>query len=317
MAAINALTCLTTSGNTGVGSCFFDPKSIIGALLTPKGYEFDVTTPQSTLVSATHNASKAARIYPIYDLEATTDSTEDKVIQTMPGGQKHVVREGFNDWKFQYVEGGLSLLQSLRKNNGTAHDFYFIDANMNILGIVGSTPTKLKAIPVTGGFFWAAPFKLNDGSKITEYMIQFVFNTVYINDRFAFVAAGFDLPSLVLGLQDVNIAAGTASGTPGTYNVQLLTAATKTNLGDLGITTALQTAGNIVATNTETGAAITIISTTYNLTTGNFAVALDTTDTDYPSTGQHVSINLATPSVLQTAGIDGYESTGAVSIAKN
>jgi len=319
MATINALSCITTAGNTGVGACAFDPAQIVGAIIAPKGYEFDVTTPQATLIAATHNAAKGSRLYPIYDFEAITDGTEQKTIQTMAAGQKHIVREGFNDWKFQYVAGALSLLLNLRNFNGSAWDYYFLDANGNMLGIAGSTATKLKAIPSTGGFFWAEPWKVNDGSKIAEYMVQFVFNVKYLNTKslFRYLSTGIDLPSLVYGLQDLNLTSA-VNATSGSYNVQVLTDATATNMGDVN-PTGLNAIGNWVASKTSNGNAITILSVTYNATTGYFVVALDKTDTDYPTpgTGVTVTINLAAPAVLQAAGVDGYDSTGAVTPLAN
>ena len=314
MATLGQLDCLNTAGNTGVGSCFFDPKNIIGAILAPKGYEFDVTTPQATLIAASHNAVAGSRIYPFYDFETTTDSTEAKTIQTMGTGAKHVVREGFNDWKFQYVSGGLSLLLEARLFNGPAWDFYFVDAQNNIIGIAGSTSTKLKAIPSTGGFFWAEPWKLNDASKITEYALQFVFNTTYANTKGVtkFVAAGFDVPTLLKGLQPVNLSS-TVNATPDSYNVKVVTDAAQTNLGDLYPTT-LASASLWVATNGTTGAAITITGVTYNATLGNFVLALDNADPDYPAIGGNIDLNLAAPAVLQAAGIDGYISSGKVTV---
>lgn len=317
MATLNSLDCLTTAGNTGVGSCYFDPKNIIGAILAPKGYEIDVTTLQATLIAATHNAAPGSRLYPIYDFENTTDNSEDKTVQTMNTGAKQVVREGFNDWKFQYVSGGLSLLKQLRLFNGGSWDFFFIDSQNNIIGIMGSASDKLKAIPSTGGFFWAGPWKLNDGTKVTEYMLQFVFNVTYLNDFYAFVKADFDVPSTVYGLQDV-VVSGDANVTSGSYNLTLLTSATQTNLGDV-YPVELAAGGLWTAKKTSNGNTITILSVTYNATTKYFVVALDKTDPDYPTpgVGVYVTINLAAPAVLQAAGVDGYESTGAVQILAN
>lgn len=319
MATINALDCITTAGNTGVAYCPFDPSNIIGALLAPKGYEFDVTTPQATLIAATHNASRGSRLFPLYDFENLTDGTEAKTVQTMQTGQKHVVREGFNDWKFQFVAGGLSLLLQTRLFNGANWDYYFIDGNGVILGIVGSTATKIKAIPSTGGFFWAEPWKANDGSKITEYMLHFCFNVKYLNTKslFRFLSTGIDMPSLVYGLQDLNLST-TVNATSGSYNVTILTDATAANMGDIN-SAGIAVIGNWVASNTQTGAAITILTVTYNATTKLFVVALDKTDTDYPTpgTGIKVTLNLAAPAVLQAAGVDGYESTAAVTPLAN
>lgn len=313
MAEINQLECLVTAGNTGVGTCFFDIKNIIGAFLVPKNYEIDVVNLQANLIAASHSATKANRIYPIYDFTNTTDGTEDKTVQTMNTGAKYVVREGDNDWTYQYVDGGLSLHQELRKFNGSSWDFFFIDSTGQMLGIMGSTETKMRGIP--SRYFWANPFKVNDGSKITEYMLQFVFEVKYLNDYYAIVKTDFDIPTIVNGLQDV-LLTGITSGVAGTYNITALTKATKTNLGDI-FGDDLADPALWTATNFLTGNAITILTVVYDEDLKVYKVALDTADPDYPGVGEFSLINLAAPAVLQAAGIDGYESTGAVKIVKN
>ena len=315
---LNQLNCLQTAGNTGVGSCFLDFKNIIGAILTPKGWEVDVTALQTNLLAATHHVNKAQRIYPIYGFESTTDSSEQKTIQTLGNGAKHVVREGYNDWTFEYVSGGLSLLSKLRLFNGSAFDFLFIDADMKILGIQGSTATKLKAIPSNGGFFWANPWKLNDASKITQYMVQFVFPIRYVNDPglVSFINAGFDLPSTINGLQDVNLS-GVADATSGSYDITALTAATQTNLGDVYDVT-LASAALWVANNTATGLPILINSVAYNATAKTYVLALSKVDANYPTgAGATITFSLAAPATLQGAGVDGYETAVTVAIVKN
>jgi len=314
MANLNELTCLTTAGNTGVGSCPLDIKNIVGVILAPKGYEFDVTTPEATMLAACLNASPALRLYPIFDLENLGDSSEALTVQTLGYGAKHPVREGFNDWNFQYVAGGLSLHRELRKFNGAAWDFYFVDAKNRVFGIMGSSATKIKAIPSTGGFFWATPFKVSDGSKITEYLIQCVFNVKYLNDLYAFVDAGFDVPTGIYGIESVNLT-GVADGTSGSYDITAKTASVGTNLGDI-YPAALAAAGMWIATNSETGSTVAVLGATYDATNKYFVIACDKTDPDYPGVGQHIKIKMAAPATLDAAGIHGYESNYVV-IAKN
>lgn len=320
MATLNQFICLTSAGNTGVVPCFFDPKNIIGAFLTPKGAEVDVASLQSALVAKTHATSAAARWYPLYDFVATTDATEQKTIQTFPTGAKKVVREGYNDWTFQFVEGGLSLLSRIRKQNGSNWDFIFVDAGdptrgQALIGIVGSTATKLKAIPSDGMFFWGNPWKANDGSKITEYTAQFGFKSLYVNnvDLIRVAVATFDLPTTVKGLQDVVLTNPSAT-TAGLFRVALNMQATQGNLGDT-YATELSVAGAWLMTNTATGAAITITGVTYSTTGGYFILTANTGDTDYPTPPATVTINLNTPSALQAIGVDGYESTGTIAVA--
>lgn len=321
MATLNTLACANDVGNTGVGGCFYDPKNMIGAFLVPKGSEVDIASLQASLIAKTHHVSPSQRWYPVYGFETTTDSTEEKTVQTMPTGQKHVVREGYNDWKFQIVDGGLSLSLELRKFNGSNWDFIFIDGGdpsrgQALIGIVGSTSTKIKGIPSDGGFFWAAPFKLNDGSKITEYSVQYVFKSTYLNTKglTAFVVTGFDLPTVVKGLQNV-VLTGSAAVTKGTYYVTAKTEATGNDLGEL-YSTELASASMWSAKNATTGAVITISGVTYDADNGRFVLVLSTADTDYPTSGD-INFNLVAPATLQAAGVDGYESTGVLAIASN
>ena len=190
----------------------------------------------------------------------------------------------------------------------------FVSIPLNqLIGVQGSTATKIKAIH--SRFFWASPFKLNDGTKITEYMIQFVFETKHLNDFYAIVKADFDIPTIVKGLQNVTVT-GTGSAVPGTYDMEVLTTATKSNLGDT-FGDDLADPALWVATNFLTGNAITISTTVYNAVTKKYALGLNVADPDYPGVGEFSNINIAAPAVLQAAGIDGYESTGAAKIVKN
>lgn len=317
MAELNKLTDSTTICNTGVGGLFFDPKIIIGVFLCPKKYELDVTALQTNLIAATHATSKKARIYPIYDLVTPKDSTEQKVVQNFNTGAKKVVREGYNDWMFQFVQGGLTLLQEIRKFNGSLYDFIFLDDKGRLMGIKGSAANKLRAVPSDGGFFWAEPWKSNDGSKVAEYLIQTVFKSIYLTDLIVFVETDFDVPTTINGLQDVVLTAETG-GTPGTYKV---TAKTKVgeNLAEL-YPTVLNNAANWLIKNFQTNGAIADTTLTIGTNSNGeacFVFELDTADTDYPTAGQFLTFDLNTPVTLQAAGVDGYESTGAAKIVKN
>lgn len=320
MATLGALNCTSLVGNTGVQPCFLDFKFIQGAILAPKGFQFDVTTLQTTLAAGLYNASKSARLFPVYDFEAPKDGSEAKVIQTMANGQKHVVREGFNQWGFQYVAGGLSLHKNLRTFNGSNWDFFFIDNDsqgQKIFGITGSTATKLKAIPSDGGYFWAEPWKMNDGSKIAEYMIEFVFKSALVNDQIAFAQATFDFPTTLPGLDDAIIgASATVNGTSKNFNV------TVTNpLGvDLGAVYATVLNSNSLWVGTGVGgAALTISSVTWVPSTtvgvpGYFTIVVGATN--YPTPTAPITLNLTVPATLVAAGAY-LESTGVLSIASN
>lgn len=317
MSLLNSLNCIADAGNTGVGSCSLDFKKIVGAILTPKGY----TIPSSALADSaallaqlqadTEAVNKASRIYPIMGFVNAEDNSTGLQKQTFSYGVEAPVRDGINNWGFQFVKGGLSLLQKLRLfNKSTAYDFLFVDDENKILGTASSDGTGLKAIPSM--YFWARQWKANTGQAISEYTCEFAFLPKYINEYVAFVSAGFDIATNVVGLQDVAVT-GVADSTSGSYDLTAIS--NGTNLGDL-YATELADAGVWTAANFQTGSAIPITGVTYDSTNKYFIVALNKTNANYPATG-FVSINLAAPATLAAAGVAGFESLGAAKIAKN
>ena len=321
MANLNTLAASSQAGNTGKQAAAFQPKNIIGAILTPKGYVLTaakIAALQTALQADALAASKLNRIFPVFGFVTAQDSSEDITVQTHGYGAKHVVREGFIDWKYEYVDGQTSLHKNLRLFNGSGHDFLFVDSSNMIIGTntVDSTGAPaLKAIPCEGGFFYAHPWKANDGSKIAQYMLQFVFQPKFINEYLGFVEAGFDLPSNLSGVVDVVLTSPGANATSGSYDVVAKTADVNTNLSGV-YPTELAASAAWSAVN-PSGASIPITSVSYNATIGGYTLVLDKTSPNYPSTaGAKVTISLASASALAAIGVTYYES-GSVAIVKN
>lgn len=317
MSLLNQLNCISDIGNTGVGACSLDFKKIVGAILTPKGYTIeaadlvDSASLLAKLQADTQAANKAARIYPVMGFVNAEDNSSGLQKQTFSYGVEAPVRDGINNWAFQFVKGGLSLLQKLRLfNKSTAFDFLFVDDENKILGTASADGTGLQAIPSM--YFWARQWKANTGQAIAEYTCEFAFLPQYINEYVASVSAGFDITTNVIGLQDVKVS-GVADSVSGSYD--LTAVAGGTNLGDL-YETELASASVWEAKNFATGAAIDITGVTYDATAKAFVVALDKTAPAYPATG-FVTINLVAPAALAAAGVVGFESLGAAKIAKN
>lgn len=317
MAEVNSLECLIGAGNTGIGTCTLDFRNIIGAFLTPKGYELtktQVAALQASLIAAAQADAAGDRIYPIMNFVANTDASESLTVQSTNYGFKFPVREGVNDWSFQYVQGGLCLHKELRKSNGANHDFLFVDADMKIMGTTGSADGYIKAIPNV--YFWAHPWKANDGTKVSEYLLQFVFPPRYINEFVSFVKADFDIPSTVLGLKTVKLTNPSANATPGSYNVKANEGCVGDSLFDL-YDDELAVVGMWTAKDKVTGNPITITGVTKNTSFGGWVIAVNTADPDYVGSGGGIEFNLAAPSVLADGGVEGYESLGVVIIDTN
>lgn len=327
---LSELQCLDNAQNTGTDACAFDPKMLVQIILTPKKYQVARAVLQTgdagvltALQDDCNNDSKSLRLYPINGIENITDSSEALVVQTLGYGAKHVVRDGMQDWTLQFVNGGLSLLKKLRSFVGATHDFFLVDSNNVVIGTKGTDATGadcLQAISLDSGFFYAQPWKASDGSKVSEYAVRLSFAPKYINDFVEFYAfgAGYDLPSLLVGLETVVLTSPGANATSGSYNVIGLTQDSKTNILSLYPTQLL--VANLWKATNDAGLVIAISGITTNPNLGGagiagFVVALTKTDPNYPTSGD-VHLTFVGPTELTAADIEGIEST-SVSIAKN
>lgn len=338
MSALNAISCLNNTGNTGNPKCFFDPAFISGAVLAPTGSVIDPALNGGNLLTTMsalwYNASPAARLYPLYDFEKPTDSSDKLVLQSMPNGAKHPVREGFNDWMFQYFDGGLTAHLNKRQFNGTNWDFFFLSTDLQtglqqLIGIYDTTGTKLMAMPCSpGGFFWAHPWSMNSGTERSNYSCQFSFSQRYMNTKglSGFLnmvntsGVGFTLESSLPGLNDATLVAfSPISVVPKHFYVSIINQSS-VDIGAIyslilgaGVSSATYWRGFASAT---PNLAYTITSATWIPGVGSAAGYFDILvgATNYATPPATSVINLAVPATLVAAGI-AYESTGGVTIA--
>lgn len=337
MAGLNTLQCANNAANTGIDACTFDFKKIVGVILTPKGYVIPAAALASDTALVTQlqndaeNSSKSLRIYPIWNMEEITDSSEKTVIQSTTYGNRHPVRDGYMDWAFQFFVGGLSLLTKLQQFNASpsGKDFLFVDENNSILGTAGVDSTGkacIMAIPSDGGFFRALPWLPNTGQKLSTYMTQISFAPQWINQYVTFTTCAQNLPTSVVGLETVILSNPSANVTSGSFNIVALTQDSGTNMYN-EYSTQLSVGTLWTAYNTQTGQTIPVTSVTPGAAVGGadgsgnqiggFVVALNTTSPNYPTTsGQKVTIGWVSPSALATGNVVGFEAT-TVAIVKN
>lgn len=292
------LNCAENTKNVGFGSCFLDWKQIAGALLydNPRSFtDNEIAALEETLAADAAKDVKASRMFPIHNFVAPTDSSENVVLETFDYGGKAIVRDGDNDWTFQYVDGGNCLQKALRTHNGKRYVLFY-DKENKIMGYNKSG--LLAAIPLQ--FFYAHPFRLATGSKTAAYMVQFVFLAKYANEESDFVKADFD-PSEIDGLQDIDILVNSWNQDTGVVNATLQISCGAENIYDLynaqivaASFTAYDQDGNAVAVSSVAGVAG---SKTFNIT---LAVG------DLPDDGTVTLAGVAV-SVLVGQGIVGYE----------
>ena len=313
MATLNEIVCASAdSRNVGFSSCFLDMRTITGAFLVPNGYKVtavELQDLQAKLIGDAKAVPRSGRIYPIHGFQSITDSTEAKTLQTFAYGAKIVAKEADSDWSFQFTNGGLVLHSALRgfnSNNGWSVLFY--DSKFTLLGTdkgdggLYGIPTKIN---------WADQWKPNTGSDVTVYMVQFVFESRYINENIGTVAAGSYLAD-ILGLQDLAVSLDNFNEATGVAKVFVKTkwgtnlfGTYETEIADVTVWEAF---------NKATGGAITVTSVTSSTFDKSFIVTLDIADLDYPALAQGISLNLVNASLLDAAGVIGYESMNPLSL---
>jgi hypothetical protein len=305
MSILNIANCAVGGGNTGFGDCFKDLKNIVGGLLVPAGFELsaaDLASPATVLAAiqaAILATASADRVYPLASFEGLTDNTEDPTIQTLGYGGLAVTREGLYNLTFQFVQGGLCLSKSLRKFNSSTRSVLLFDSAGLLVG--WKSGSVLKGIPLD--MFYQRPFRMNDGTNVTNYSTQLVFKPQYLNDLIGFVEMSIGDLATLRGLQDISLSETTGSNLP-ILKIKAKTGCAGTDLYDLFSADladdALWTAKN------SDGEDIAITSVAVDAALKAWTVTVDSADPNYPVSGP-VIISLAPPADLATAGIEGYE----------
>ena len=299
---LNQIDCITGYKNVGFGTCVFDPKLIKGVLLFPEKRTFtneELASLETTLRNLAKADSKSARMYPLHNFVAVADSTEDVVIETTDYGAKSVTRDGDYDVTFKYFDGALCLSTALATFNGPT-PFLMYDKN----GVIIGSKSNGKLSTIAPHFFHALPWRFATGANAANYQVRLSFTPEQINQYIGYVKAGFDITDIE-GLKDVEIEVNSYNEGTGVANVTLQTLCNKTNLAN-NLATELADEALYVATNKETGEEIAI--TTVTAGAGKtFNVTINTGDANYPAAGGVIVLNLAAVSVLEAAGIEGYE----------
>lgn len=301
MAEINKISCVKTGANVGFGDCVFNPLNIIGAFLVPKDFAItpaNALALQTFLIAQAANPDANARIYPIHYFEQVTSNSESKTIQTLGYGGKAVAREGDYDWTFQFLQGGLCLLKSLRAFNGTGKAVLFYDAAGILFG--WKVGDSLQGIPLV--FFWADPWTPNDGSNAAIYNAQFVFKPRYINEQIGFMQTDFPLET-VEGLQTVALKELAGSARP-VLKVGASVGCSGESIYDT-YSAELAVVGAWIAS--INGVEINITSVAVDANLGGWTITVDVADPDYVA-GSPLTIQLAPVDELVALGVSGFES---------
>lgn len=314
MPTINKPLCATSYGNTGFGDCFLEPSKFVGAIQVPSNFEIsesDLSTLQSFLETKIH-AAIGTRIFPYHNFISVTDNTEDVNITTTDYGAKYINRDGFYDFSFRYLKGGVQLHQEVAKNAGSNKYFLFYDDNGTLYGY--TTGGKLKGIPVD--IFYANPWRLPTGADQASYLLRFIINPVYMNKgNLGFIkvkeALNFNLFD-ILGLQDVVLVLIESNSNVAT--IQVRTKISDVNLYDAYKTNLLLTAAWKAFKSDGSASSVTTVAD--NAAEEGFDVTVNALNYEQEFDGAEMVIQLQVPSVLKASPIllEGFEDKDGVAL---
>jgi hypothetical protein len=308
MATLNKPLCATNYGNTGVGECFIDLDKLIGAIQVPPNFQIaqsDVAGLLAFFETKIH-AAIGTRVFPYPKLTNITDNTEDITINTTDYGDKIYVKDGFYDWTFRYLNGGVQLHQELAKNSGANKHFLFFDKNSVLIGY--KSGAYLKGIPVDQ--FRVLPWRPNTGAESALFNMRFIIDPIYLNNgNLGFLKVDFNLLDLA-GLQDVELTI--LDQTANVATVQVRSKISDVNLYETYKTNLLQTTAWRAFK--SDGSASSVTNVADNAADEAFDVTVNPVDYAAEFDGDEMTIKLAIPSVLKAAPIEmeGFEDKDGV-----
>lgn len=309
MADLNKPICATEYGNTGLGDCYIELDKIVGAIQVPSNFQIsqsDVSGLLDFLETKTY-AAIGTRIFPYPKLINITDNSEDITINTTEYGDKIFVKDGFYDWTFRYLKGGVQLHQELAKNQGSGKYFLFFDKNNVLIGY--KSGSVLKGVPVDQ--FRVLPWRPNTGAESALFNLRFIIDPIYLNQgNLGFLkVTDFNLLDVV-GLQEVELTIIDQAANVATVKVTSkiggvdLYGAYKTNLLQITAWKGFK----------SDGSASSISSVSDNVADEAFDVALNAGDVINELDGARMKIQLAAAHILNAAPIliSGFDDSDGV-----
>lgn len=294
--------CVDKAGNTGIPECAIDPKEIVGAILVPASLVFTSTDIETTgIVSVLQTKSLLealdTRVYPIWNFEELTDNSEDIVKATRGYGNTIVTRDGKYNWAFTFTDGGVMYNKSLRKfNYAQDRKVVFVD-NKNRLWMTSDGSTGARGFALD--YVHTKPWKANDGSTPTTYMIEFGLSKASeMNDDVVFIDTQEQLNEVLKGILDVELVEIATAAT--TWTIKCQTLYGKINLyGEYNAEIAADAAWLI----TKAGTPVSPASVAVDADNEAFLITLTA------PTGIHIA-SMEDPTALAVLGVGGTPEVG-------
>ena len=296
MSIINQYHCAALFGNTGVGPCSLIPKEIKGMFIVPRDFvitQANADNLQEYLEEAAIEDLPSQRIYPVHNFVGITDDSEEPVRETLGYGGNATLRQGNYSWTLRFLDGGLCLLIQLQRFNQQPVAVLWYDADGIIFG--RRTSAGLAGVPVID--FNANKWTPSDGSVVAGFTVTVEFDSRHLNQDLAFLKDDTVDLSDIRGLQSV--ALNPLSATATDITVQALAGCGGDNLYDLY---SAQLAAPNMWTAIDTSGVVQVIDAVAAVPGSKaFTLSFD------PNRLSPTNLNLAAVSVLDAAGISGFE----------
>lgn len=319
MSILNNAGCLTQHGNTGVDSCPFDMKEIVGIIITYGSKVFTASTDMAGATGAAKlatfeaalkvavNAAGTLRIYPIGDFDdPEVKSTETGENETA-FGRKTKTRRGKYNLVSRVMKGGVCYANQLRKFNGNnTYKVFLYTADNFLVGTKSGTAGDIKGVSVD--YIHTHDTTLPNGKDEAKTMLEIQFSdNRELNEDIAFIKMSDSINDIVKGIIDVNVTL--LSQGAATATVKVTTNCGQVDLYDQFSATLATASGWSI---TKAGAAVTPVSVAAVPATKSWIITLTT------PTGAHL-IDLVSAAALDTLGVggdpdNGFESTGPASV---
>lgn len=309
----------TSTFNSGLPLCDVIRKAPKALLLLDNGVEFTPSDRASiaTLVAAIKTKTRAARggrVYPILSLSNFED-TSKAATKAAIGNlsiQEITMQQGIPSFTFQHYKGDLFHKQLSRAEGGNLK-LMIIDAGNVIYG-TGTSAGNLTGFTLAE--FKAELAKFATASNPAIYPFSITLDSIIEYQDNLMIAQLDNTIFNISGIIDVN---DNSTDNPPVQVANVIKIAPigtgGKNVGTL-YPTALAVVGAWVATNDQTGAAVTITSVTWDSAAERFNITLDSTAYTALTSGDTVSVELASAAALLALGVDGFESVGPVVVTK-
>lgn len=306
--------CQLLRGNTGQNRCSISPKPSVYHLLIPRDTVIsaaNLASFQTYLQARLIDNDPLLRWHLIGRMVGIENNTTERQSYEFQDGSSTPTRDQIYNWTYDH-QNGFCWHQNMSAFDGahTQYQAIQIDTQNVMWGVQALDASNLPTIAAFDMSDYQVPaMEMATFSDPTLYKLMMQVSDVsQLNQYGQQAKLGFNV-STMRGVQGVTLNdLGSPNWTTGVLNI-----AADTACGGLNLVTEmsaiLDDPAAWVATNSVTGAVITITAVTALANGTGFAIDLDQTDGDYPTVGQGATINLASVSVLSGLGAKYFEGT--------